>query len=214
MPSGLDDYPRSKPCDVTELHVDALSWVGVMARSLKQIATILDEDADILKYEEVENNVIENLELLHWSEKDQCFCDVVVDEYGEGISYDCHEGYVSLLPFALKLVPKESKAIASVLKLISDKSKLFSPYGLLSLSKQDKYFGQDENYWRGPIWLNINYLCLDALRYYFPEIHGTSNNNKASVLSKTAKTTYTQLSQNLIKNVYDNWKATGYCYEN
>ncbi|KAH7591808.1 Glycosyl hydrolase family 63 C-terminal domain [Nakaseomyces glabratus] len=214
LPSGLDDYPRSKPCDVTELHVDALSWVGVMARSLKQIATILDEDADILKYEEVENNVIENLELLHWSEKDQCFCDVVVDEYGEGISYDCHEGYVSLLPFALKLVPKESKAIASVLKLISDKSKLFSPYGLLSLSKQDKYFGQDENYWRGPIWLNINYLCLDALRYYFPEIHGTSNNNKASVLSKTAKTTYTKLSQNLIKNVYDNWKATGYCYEN
>ncbi|KAG5455538.1 MAG: hypothetical protein BJ554DRAFT_5014, partial [Olpidium bornovanus] len=36
-------------------------------------------------------------------------------------------------------------------------------YGLRSLSKSDAYYGQGENFWRGPIWVNINFLALSVL---------------------------------------------------
>lgn len=38
-----------------------------------------------------------------------------------------------------------------------------SEYGILSLAKNDSYFGAGENYWRGPIWINMNYLLLASL---------------------------------------------------
>lgn len=218
LPSGLDDYPRAQPPSTSELHVDALSWVGVMARSLKQIASILGRDKDALKYEETEKNVIDNLLNLHWSEKDKCFCDVTVDTYGDNLIHVCHEGYISLLPFALKLIPADSDKLDHVLKLMSDKKKIFSRYGLLSLSKKDKYYGTDENYWRGPIWMNINYLCLDALRFYFPQTYSKKPTSiKISRPKKTVKTAvnlFNSLKSNLVTNVFKEWKNKGYCYEN
>lgn len=41
LPSGLDDYPRAQPPDIAELNADTLTWVGVMARSMKLIAKVL-----------------------------------------------------------------------------------------------------------------------------------------------------------------------------
>lgn len=40
---------------------------------------------------------------------------------------------------------------------------MWSPFGLRSLSKSDPYFGKGEDYWRGHIWVNLNYLVLRAL---------------------------------------------------
>lgn len=36
---------------------------------------------------------------------------------------------------------------------------LWTPWGLRSLSSADPSFGQDENYWRGNIWINMNFLA-------------------------------------------------------
>lgn len=47
--------------------------------------------------------------------------------------------------------------------MISDPAHLWSDYGLRSLSKSDEYYSQGENYWRGPIWINMNYLALSSL---------------------------------------------------
>lgn len=218
LPSGLDDYPRAQPPTTSELHVDAISWVGIMARSMKQIATILGEEEDAKNYEKTEQNVIDNILNVHWSEKDKCFCDVTLDDMGENLVYVCHEGYISLIPFALKLLPKDSEKLDDILKLMSDPKKLFSPYGLLSLSKQDEYFGKDENYWRGPIWMNINYLCLDSIRYYFPQSYlGKSSELKSTRPGKVvdmAVKLYQKLKTNLITNVFNEWEKQGYCYEN
>jgi mannosyl-oligosaccharide glucosidase len=45
-----------------------------------------------------------------------------------------------------------------------DPNHLWSPYGIRSLSKSHPLFGQGENYWRGPIWIQMNYLALAALK--------------------------------------------------
>ena len=218
LPSGLDDYPRAQPPDVAELNVDTLAWVSMMSRSMKNIAHILELEADEAKYAEIEKKTVENLDLLHWSEKAHAYCDVTLDDEGdEEMMLVCHEGYISLLPFALKMMPSDSPRLKDVLKLMSDPEKLFSAYGLRSLSKQDPYFGAGENYWRGKVWLNINYLCLDAIKHYFPEvIEGSQQSSQLGdrEASKIAQKLYSQLRENLVNNVYNNWKDTNYVYEN
>lgn len=52
-----------------------------------------------------------------------------------------------------------------------DPEELWSPYGIRSLSKKDEYFGQGENYWRGPIWIQMNYLALSALHRVRRPVH-------------------------------------------
>lgn len=52
-----------------------------------------------------------------------------------------------------------------------DSKLLWSPHGLRSLSVSDPLYQVennpgDEPYWRGHIWVNINYLALAALHYY------------------------------------------------
>ena len=98
LASGLDDYPRVLPADVAELNVDLISWIGIMTRSLKMMAEILENRDDVAKYQELENAIIENIENLHWSSEDKTYCDVSVNEDDENI-FVCFKGYVSLFPF-------------------------------------------------------------------------------------------------------------------
>lgn len=212
LPSGLDDYPRSQPPDVVELNVDALAWVGVMTRSMRRIAHILGLESDEQKYEKIESEIIENLDLLHWSDENNCYCDLTIDSLEDTRRFVCHEGYISLLPFALKLMPLDSPKLGHILNLMADPEKIYSDYGLLSLSRKDEYFGTAENYWRGPIWMNINYLCLDALRHYYPVL-ATDTVRGLTKDEELAKELSTNIRSNLINNIFKNWETKGYCYE-
>lgn len=218
LPSGMDDYPRALPPDVAELHVDALSWVGVMTRSMKQIATVLDLEEDIQKFTTIENNIIENLDVLHWNDEKKLYCDITYnDEAVEDTDlrkFVCHEGYVSLLPFALKLIPSENiERLEHIIDTMSNNETLRTPFGLRSLSKQDEFYDTGEVYWRGPIWLNINYLCLDALKSYFQESPLRNSKQVNKELFQKANDLYKQLRRDIIENVYSVWKQDGYVYE-
>lgn len=115
---------------------------------------------------------------LHWSEEEQVYCDCTIDDFGTptpqilvvsgltGVEEDkkvCHKGYVSIFPLLLGLVPRDSPHLGALLDMMSDPAHLWSDYGLRSLSKSDPYYSQGENYWRGPIWINMNYLALSSL---------------------------------------------------
>lgn len=212
LPSGIDDYPRPQPPDVAELNVDALAWVGIMTRSMKQIARVLRLEEDEARYQQWENDVVENLDLLHWNEAQGCYCDLTIDSLEDTRSFVCHEGYVSLLPFALKLIPRDSPHLDRVVALMADPERIFSDYGLLSLSRKDEYFGTAENYWRGPVWMNINYLCLDALKHYYPDTV-SSKKEPQTPEKQLARNLFKTLKSNLIDNVFKNWEEKGYCYE-
>lgn len=85
LTSGLDDYPRARPPHPGELHVDLMSWVGFFSRTMAQVAEYLGEDDDLAEYEKHERGVLANLDELHWSEQDQAYCDVTVNEDGESL---------------------------------------------------------------------------------------------------------------------------------
>lgn len=165
LPSGLDDYPRPQPPHPGELHTDLMSWMGLVVRSLRRIAEELDEGEDANYYLRQEAAIYNNVYDLHWSEKNKAYCDATIDEYEESV-HVCHKGYVSLFPFMTGLVGPNNPRLKHVLDLIADPAELWTDFGIRSLSKADELYGTDENYWRGPIWINMNYLIIKNLLVY------------------------------------------------
>lgn len=162
LTSGLDDYPRGEP-SIGELHLDLHSWMAFGTGLLKDIATKLGPEYanDKEEYFKVQQDMLTNLDVLHWNEKENMYCDQALKD--DKPIHVCHKGYLSLFPMTLGLLPTDSPKLDAILDIIENEDELWSPYGLRSLSASDPIFGTGENYWRGPIWININYLTLQSL---------------------------------------------------
>ncbi|OQR93277.1 mannosyl-oligosaccharide glucosidase [Thraustotheca clavata] len=120
-----------------------------------------------------------------------------------------HVGYVSFLPLFLKLVPVDSDKLPILLSHIQEH--LLSPYGLRSLSPSDVYYNRpnapgDAPYWRGAIWINMNYLALDSFQYY-------ASHASSEQVRKAYRSTYNTLRQTIVKTISDEYKSTGYFHE-
>ncbi|KAI9832540.1 MAG: hypothetical protein M1819_004330 [Sarea resinae] len=205
LTSGLDDYPRAQPPHPGELHLDLISWMGMMTRSIKRIAETLSETDDVAEFAAYEDAILHNIDDLHWSEKEQMYCDATIDDYEEH-ALVCHRGYVSLFPFLLGLLPSDSPKIAPILDLIADPAQLWTNYGIRSLSLTEDLYATDENYWRSPIWININYLVVERLL-------DLAQSSSSSPHARRARDLYTALRTNLVRNVYAQWRDTGFAWE-
>ncbi|KAG6475310.1 hypothetical protein ZIOFF_064528 [Zingiber officinale] len=120
-----------------------------------------------------------------------------------------HLGYVSLFPFMMGIIPPESPVLEKQLRLISNRSTLWTEYGLRSLSRTSSLYMKrntehDPPYWRGPIWINMNYMILSALHHYSQE---------DGPFKVTAGTLYQDLRSNLISNIARNYHKTGFLWE-
>lgn len=206
LASGIDDYPRALPADVAELNVDLLSWIGVMARSMKQLAELCEYKEDWKQFSAQEEAIIKNLNALHWSEEEKTYCDVSVNDDDENI-FVCHKGYISLFPFITKLMSHEdTDKLSALVDLIIDPEELWSKFGVRSLSKSDPKYRTEENYWRSPIWININYLILESFQHY----HALTTNEALKIKIGEA---YNKLRLNLVHNVFKQHELTGYIWE-
>ncbi|EFZ04399.1 glycoside hydrolase family 63 protein [Metarhizium robertsii ARSEF 23] len=203
LTSGLDDYPRPQPPHPGELHVDLMSWVGLMTKSLKNIAEALDMKEDVAELAKTLDAIEHNLNDLHWSEKDGCFCDATIDEFEEH-QLVCHKGYVSLFPFMVGLLKPNDPKLGKILDLVADEEQLWSPHGIRSLSKQDEFYGTGENYWRSPIWMPMNYMVVKQLQ---------SVAKQEGPYRSKARDMYNRLRKNLVDTVYKSWKETGFAWE-
>ncbi|CAI7678678.1 unnamed protein product [Penicillium manginii] len=203
LTSGIDDYPRAQPPHPGELHVDLISWMGMMTRTLRRIAETLGEQEDAEEFAYYENAITRNIDDLHWNEKEQTFCDATIDEFEESV-HVCHKGYISIFPFLTGMLGPDSPRLKAVLDLINDPEELWSDYGIRSLSKKDKFYGTEENYWRSPIWMPINYLVLKNL--YDTAITQGPHQEQAREM-------YSQLRKNLVQNIFKEWKETGFAWE-
>ncbi|KAJ5887656.1 FAD dependent oxidoreductase [Penicillium taxi] len=203
LTSGLDDYPRAQPPHPGELHVDLISWMGMMTRTLRRIAQNLGEEDDAEDFAVHENAITRNIDDLHWDETEQTFCDATIDEFEESV-HVCHKGYVSIFPFLTGMLGPDSPRLKPILDLISDPEELWSDYGIRSLSKKNKHYGTEENYWRSPIWVQINYLVLRNL-HAIATVPGPQQ--------EKSRDTYSKLRKNLVENVFQEWKRTGFAWE-
>ncbi|XP_071948524.1 mannosyl-oligosaccharide glucosidase-like [Antedon mediterranea] len=118
-------------------------------------------------------------------------------------------GYVSLFPFLLQVLEPNSDKLGNVLKDLKDPNLLWTKYGLRSLSKSDPMYMKyntehDPPYWRGTIWINMNFLAVRALNHY---------SNIDGPHSDTAWQLYQELRKNLITNILKQYDLSGYVWE-
>lgn len=118
-------------------------------------------------------------------------------------------GYVSLFPFLLEILTPDSPYLEKILHNIHDPEILWTNHGLRSLSKQSPMYmkrntDDDPPYWRGQIWININYLALKALHHYA---------SQPGPYSEDAKRIYTELRHNVVRNIINQYHRTGYIWE-
>lgn len=206
LPSGLDDYPRPQPPHPGELHTDLISWVGMMSRILVRLSTILFEADDLADFTAQNKAILRNIDDLHWSSSDNCYCDATIDDYEDSV-HVCHKGYISIFPFMVGLLPPDHAHLPAILDLIGSPTDLWSDYGIRSLSKSSPFYGTDENYWRSPIWVNMNYMILKSL------LETATAPAAPKAVKLKAATLYTDLRRNLVQNVFTEWQRTGFAWE-
>ncbi|PWN54015.1 glycoside hydrolase [Violaceomyces palustris] len=204
LTSGLDDYPRAEVPHTGELHLDLMSWMGSFASTMQKIASALGEEDDAEEFQSHYDGIVANLDDLHWSEENQMYCDASVDKDDQSY-HVCRKGYISLFPFLLELVPSDSPRLGSILDLLSDPNELWSDYGIRSLSIKEPLFGQGENYWRGPIWVQMNYMALGALHRKYAAQPGP--------YQAKARKIYDSLRSNVVRNVQKEYERTGFTWE-
>ncbi|GAB9472186.1 Mannosyl-oligosaccharide glucosidase [Globisporangium polare] len=122
-----------------------------------------------------------------------------------------HIGYVSIFPLLLKVLPPDSPKLRALLGQIADPQHLWSPFGLRSMSTRDPFYERenapgDNPYWRGSIWINANYLALDALHHYAQPSTG-------SPFQKEFQIVYDQLRANVVQTIWREYERTGYLWE-
>ncbi|TDL27204.1 glycoside hydrolase family 63 protein [Rickenella mellea] len=203
LTSGMDDYPRGSP-HAGELHLDLISWMAFFTRTMRDIAGFIGQTDDEKSFIEIEQAIMDNIEDLHWSEEEQMYCDVGINADDESY-HVCHRGYLSLFPFLLGLLPPSSPHLGPIFDILRSPDHLWSPYGIRSLSASHPDFGQGENYWKGPIWIQMNYLALSTLSKIYTKEPGPHQSR--------AREIYAELRGNVIGNVHKEYERTGYVWE-
>uniref|UniRef100_A0AC35TWH8 Glyco_hydro_63 domain-containing protein n=1 Tax=Rhabditophanes sp. KR3021 TaxID=114890 RepID=A0AC35TWH8_9BILA len=119
-------------------------------------------------------------------------------------------GYVNLFPLLLKQIPPNAPELEITLKKLGDGNATWSKYGLRSVSKTSPYYGaknteHDPGYWRGYIWINLNYMALSALNHY-GSVEGPYREMSLQL--------FTDLRTNIINLISNEYNRTGYVFEN
>lgn len=238
LSSGLDDYPRASHPSEEERHLDLRCWMLLAVDSLHSIAELFESSSEHKKEYGSTATLLSDFEILnqlHFDFAHGAYLDfgnhtekvrLSWKEIKVGNNYPArelvrevlekpelrlvpHVGYVSLFPFMEKIIPPDSWILDKQLDLISNRSILWTDYGLRSLAKTSSLYMKhntehDPPYWRGPIWMNMNYRILAAL-YYYSQVNGPYR--------ERAEVIYDELRGNLIRNVVRNYHQTGFLWE-
>ncbi|XP_022094370.1 mannosyl-oligosaccharide glucosidase-like [Acanthaster planci] len=135
---------------------------------------------------------------------------VIKDQHQPKEQYVNAFGYISLFPFLLQILEPESNKLGKILTDLKDPKLLWTKYGLRSLSKSDPIYMKyntehDPPYWRGAIWINMNFLAVRSLYHYA---------STSGPYQDMARDLYTQLRQNLVSNIIKEYERSGYIWEN
>eukprot|EP00658_Telonema_sp_P-2_P005205 TRINITY_DN11952_c0_g1_i2.p1 TRINITY_DN11952_c0_g1~~TRINITY_DN11952_c0_g1_i2.p1 ORF type:complete len:610 (+),score=80.98 TRINITY_DN11952_c0_g1_i2:396-2225(+) len=120
-----------------------------------------------------------------------------------------HVGYVSLFPMMLRLLAPDAPQLPALLDALTDPQELWTRWGIRSISKKSSYYQRenapgDAPYWRGPIWINLQYLALSGLHHY---------GHTEGPFQERSLTIYNKLRKNVIRNLYRVWNKTNFLWE-
>ncbi|XWS34587.1 hypothetical protein CRYUN_Cryun21dG0051000 [Craigia yunnanensis] len=224
LTSGLDDYPRASHPTKDERHLDLRCWMLLAADFMDSISELIAKEKKPGKEYGSTAKLLSDFDTfnqMHFNHASGAYFDFgnhtekvrlswkevmvgnnhanreLVREVLERpeLKLVPHVGYVSLFPFMARIIPPESWILKKQLDLISNRSILWTNYGLRSLAKTSSLYMKhntehDAPYWRGPIWMNMNYMILSSLRHYSIE---------NGLYREKARAIYDELRHNLIR---------------
>ena len=114
-------------------------------------------------------------------------------------TFNPHIGYINLFPIFFG--DFNENELGNLFKFLGDKNEFLSDYGIRSLVKNDLLYRTGDDYWRGKIWIQINYLTLRGLKKYFWD-------------NKEVNNIYDKIRYGVINAVYRTWSKSHTFYEN
>ncbi|MBI5929037.1 MAG: hypothetical protein HY862_07000 [Chloroflexi bacterium] len=152
--SGLDDSPlwdEGMPVIAPDLN----TYMVLQQESLGRMAEILGESSDAQRYRQgAENHTKLMLEML-WDEQMGLFHSLYQNRPVPVVSL------FNLLPILTGRLPETVNR--RLIAHLTDPAKFWATWPLPTVALDDPKFDANQM-WRGPVWVNINYLFVDALR--------------------------------------------------
>lgn len=153
--SGVDNSPRFDD-KVRLLAIDFACYMANEMRYMCKIAEVIGEDKQI--YEQQFQKIKESVNQKLWDEEDGFYYDYNID-------YGClHkvEASSSFLPLFAGLC--DEKQAEKLVGWLTNPETFCTEMPVPSLAKRNKYFAKDM--WRGPVWINFNYMIIEGLKDY------------------------------------------------
>ena len=154
--SGMDNSPRFD--GVAEMDcIDFSCYMLHEAEMMERIAAETGCGAPSF-WSEFRASLAEKIAALLWDEADGMFYDRV-PETGELHRVRSAASFLPL--FAGACTPEQARRLAERLR---DHTTFATPFGVPSIAASDALYGTDM--WRGPVWINLNYMIAEGLRRY------------------------------------------------
>lgn len=155
--SGMDNSPRFDT-DRDLFAVDLSCYMANEARFMKKIADELSdkENAEFFGswYEKIKADINSTL----WCEKDGFYYDFDITENRFGTV----QSVASFLPVFAGVC--DAKQCKKLVEHLENPDEFGTEFPVPSISKKDRTFGSDM--WRGPVWINFNYMIAKGLADY------------------------------------------------
>jgi glycogen debranching enzyme len=157
---GMDNLPRGEGA----AQADASGWMAFFAGYLGKIAEALGDTAAATRYATDVGTIAAAVNAHLWDEGAGFYFDL--DTGGD--SFIPTKSYSGLIPLVAGIVPADR--LERVLAALRDPQQLLSAFGVRSVSAKSVIYqpgyakerGVNSN-WRGPVWVPINYLLVEAL---------------------------------------------------
>ncbi len=192
---GMDNLPGRGLGDAERpVQADASAWMAFSAHHLARIADQLGHADDARRYRDEIDTIARAVNERLWSDDAEVYLDR--DASGKPIRTPSYSG---LVPLIAGIVPDER--VERMLAQLRHERAFLSPHGIRSVSAGSLLYepgyadqrGVNSN-WRGPIWLPMNYLLVQALAEHDPALAA-------------------EVRRRVVETVERDWEATGRLHE-
>ena len=154
---GMDNSPRFDTRDPL-FAIDFSCFMANDVKNMKKMAEELGLMDDAADYQTWYNAIAADINDVLWSEEDKFYFDYNIPKQ------ELHKVWsvASFLPLFAGIC--NEKQVESLVAHLQDPESFATPFPVPSISKKDATFGSDM--WRGPVWLNYNYIIIEGLEAY------------------------------------------------
>jgi len=180
---GMDNSPRFDKLTYLEA-IDFSCFMAKEASSMAKIAEILGLSEEKAFFSDLFDEIKSDLNERLWSEEDGFYFDYDI------LDKKLHKVWsvASFLPLFAEIC--DEHRAKRLLSHLLDPETFYSPFPIPSISKKDETYGTDM--WRGPVWLNYNYMLIEGLiGYGFTDYAQEVKEKTFAVLDKWYKNTGT-----------------------